>query len=224
MTSLADAPVSSASQQSRALKPTWRGWLHLLWFEGSLVAGTLLVSTAPRTDRAPAAVYAATVCALFGTSALYHRGTWGPRVHRLLQRLDHAMIFLLIAGSATPIFAVAVHGAWSAVLLVGVWTLTSAALVTHMVWMHAPERLVGSAYIGLGLVGVAALPAVWTSVGVAACLLIAIGGVLYIVGAVLYHCRRPDPWPRSFGFHEVFHSFVCAGATVQYVVIACLIL
>lgn len=216
--------MSSASQQLIAVKPTWRGWLHLLWFEGSLVAGTVLVSTAPGADRAPAAVYAAAVCALFGTSALYHRGTWRPRVHRLLQRLDHAMIFLLIAGSATPIFAVAVHGAWSVLLLIAAWTLTTAALATHMVWMHAPERLVGCTYIGLGLIGAAALPAVWTSLGVAASLLIAAGGVLYIVGAVLYHFRRPNPWPSAFGFHEVFHSFVCAGATVHYVVIALFVL
>lgn len=206
------------------IKPSWRGWLHLLWFEMSLVVGTLLISTVSRAERGPAVVYASAVCALFGTSALYHRGTWRPKVHRLLQRLDHATIFLLIAGSATPIFVVAVPRSYSLVLLVGMWVLTMLALVVHMVWMHAPELVVGSTYVALGCAGTASLPAVWTSAGVAACMLIALGGAFYIAGAVLYHRRRPDPWPTVFGYHEVFHSFVCIGATIQYVVIACVIL
>lgn len=218
---------SDAALRSPAVaapKPTWRGWLHLLWFELSLVVGTVLITRVPGDQRGPTTVYAATVCALFGTSALYHRGTWRPAAHRLLQRLDHAMIFLLIAGSATPVFAFTVHGARSLILLAGMWTLTTVALLTHLVWMHAPEKLVGSTFIGLGLLGAVALPAVWTAAGVAACLLLLFGGGCYILGAVLYHRRRPDPSPAVFGYHEVFHSFVCAGATLHYIAIACLIL
>ena len=205
------------------VKPTWRGWLHLVWFELALVAGTVLILNVPSSERVPTTIYAATVAALFGTSALYHRGTWGLSMHRLLQRLDHAMIFLLIVGTATPVFAIAVQGRLSAVLLVGIWTLTSLALVTHLIWMHAPELLVGATFVGLGLLGTAALPAVWQYAGVVASLLVAAGGTLYITGAVLYHRRSPDPSPNVFGFHEVFHAFVCAGATLHYVAIACLI-
>jgi hemolysin III len=228
--STADTSVRAAPDHGPALpaargasKPTWRGWLHLLWFEASLVVGTALVIESPTDVRAPLAVYAATVCCLFGTSALYHRGAWRPAMQRLMQRLDHAMIFLLIAGTSTPICAIAVHGDLSVILLSGIWTLTGITLILHLIWMQAPEVLVGSTYVGLGCLGAAALPAVWEHAGVAACLLIALGGILYIAGAVLYHLRRPDPWPAVFGFHEIFHALVCAGATLQYVAIACLI-
>ncbi|WP_375489874.1 hemolysin III family protein [uncultured Jatrophihabitans sp.] len=215
--------VLAAVRPLEHVKPSWRGWLHLLWFEVSLVVGTVLVIGTPGHARWPVTAYAGAVCALFGTSALYHRGTWGPRAHRWLQRLDHAMIFVLIAGTATPVFATAVRGVWSDVLLGGMWGLTGLAMIVHLVWMHAPETLVGSTYIALGVLGSAALPAVWIGDGVAPALLVCAGGVMYIVGAVLYHRRKPDPSPEVFGFHEVFHGFVCAGATLHYVAIACLI-
>jgi hemolysin III len=204
-------------------KPTWRGWLHLVWFEASLVVGTVMIVGAPANERAVTTVYATAVCCLFGTSALYHRGAWGPATRRSLQRLDHAMIFVLIAGSATPIVVVAERGPLLGVLLIGMWSLTAVALVIHLVWVQAPERLVGATYVGLGCLGIAALPAVWTNAGPTACLLIAFGGALYIAGAVMYHRRRPDPWPTVFGYHEVFHAFVCAGATLHYIAIAWLI-
>ncbi len=104
------------------------------------------------------------------------------------------------------------------------WSVTAVALATHLVWMTAPEWLVGSTFIALGCVGVGALPAVWSQAGIAAFVLLLAGGVLYIVGAALYHVRRPDPWPTVFGFHEVFHSFVCAAATAQYLAITIFIL
>ena len=214
---LADLPATPA-------KPLWRGWLHLVWFEVSLVLGTVLIIDVPAHQRGPAAIYAAAVSALFGTSALYHRCSWRAPVHRLMQRLDHAMIFLLIAGTATPVFATLVHGRAQLALLATVWTVTGVALFTHMVWMNAPELVVGSTYVGLGCFGTVALPAVWHRAGVSACVLFAVGGACYIAGAVMYHRRRPDPSPAIFGFHEVFHAFVCAGATLHYVVIACLIL
>jgi hemolysin III len=134
------------------------------------------------------------------------------------------MIFFLIAGTATPVFWNALSGGAAVAMLVVLWTLTGAASVIHMLWMQAPEWLVGSTFIALGCSGVAALPEVWVHAGIAPFTLFLAGGVLYIVGAVLYHLRCPDPWPSVFGFHEVFHLFVCLAATLHYVAIAAFIL
>jgi hemolysin III len=223
-------PPTLSYDAKRALhypKPVWRGWMHLVGFEISLVVGTLLVAEvqAHGLSRAVSAgVYAGTVSGLLGTSALYHRGNWGPVAHRLLQRLDHVMIFLLIAGTATPVFLLVAPGAVGVVLLSVMWALTGVAMLTHLVWMDAPEVLVGATFIGLGCVGGAALPLVWIHVGIAAFALMLAGGLLYVIGALLYHRRRPDPVPAVFGFHEVFHAFVSAGACAHYVAIALLIM
>jgi hemolysin III len=204
-------------------KPLLRGWMHLVWFEVSLVLGTALLLV-DGGHRPITAVYVVAVSALFGTSALYHRGHWDPPAQRLLERLDHAMIFVAIAGTATPLFLLAVPGTAGTVMLIGLLTATAFVLVTHMVWMQAPEALVGSAYVVLGSLGAAALPGVWMHAGVAAFVLLLAGGILYIVGAVAYHRRWPDPHPAVFGFHEVFHSFVCVAATLQYIAIALFII
>jgi hemolysin III len=202
-------------------KPVLRGWLHLLWFEASLVVGTLLLATAHGPARIGAiAVYAASVSALFGISALYHRGNWSAVWSRRLQRMDHAMIFFLIAGTATPAFVLASPGAAGLAGLVGMWTLTLAAAATHLTRMRTPERVAGAIFIGLGWVAGLALPEVWIHVGAAPATLMFAGGLLYTAGAILYHRRRPDPYPAVFGYHEVFHAFVCAGAACQYVAIA----
>jgi hemolysin III len=204
-------------------KPLWRGWLHLVWFEASLVAGTLLVVAAHGgTHRIGVAIYAGCLSGLFGVSALYHRGSWGPLAMRMLQRADHVMIFLLIAGTATPVFLLAVPGTYGVVCLIVLWSLTAVASGAHLRRMRAPEWLVGGAFIGLGGANVLAIPAVWTNVGVAAAVLVITGGLLYVTGAVAYHRRRPDPSPSVFGYHEVFHAFVCAAATCHFVAIALL--
>lgn len=206
-------------------KPVWRGWMHLVAFEVSLVVGTLLVVRAQGPTHAVAAgVYAGTVSGLLGTSALYHRGNWSPAMHRLLQRLDHVMIFLLIAGTATPVYLLVAPGAVGVTLLSVIWGLTAIAMLIHLVWMSAPEVLVGGTFIGLGCLGSTALPFVWVHAGIAAFALMLAGGLLYVAGAVLYHRRWPDPMPTVFGFHEVFHAFVSAGACAQYVAIALLIM
>ncbi len=208
----------------RYAKPLLRGWLHLLVFAASLVIGPLiLIAAHGAAPTAAVAIYTASVSALFGVSALYHRGNWGPAASRLLQRFDHAMIFLLIAGTATPSFVIGVPGRWGTVGLVLIWSLTLVALTTHLVWMHAPEKLVGATFIGLGSVAGFAVPAVWISGGVAVGVLMLAGGALYIVGAVSYHRRRPDPLPAVFGYHEVFHTYVSAAAACQYVAIALLV-
>ena len=202
-------------------KPVLRGWLHLLWFEASLVLGTLLLARAHAAAQIMAvAVYSASVSALFGISALYHRGTWTDVGRRRLQRLDHAMIFFLIAGTATPAFLLATRGAFGLVCLIVVWTLTLTAATIHMAWMNAPERLVGVTFLGLGWVAGLALPGVWVNAGSAAGTLMLAGGLLYTAGALSYHRRQPDPYPAVFGYHEVFHAYVCAAATCQFVAIA----
>lgn len=205
-------------------KPRMRGWLHLLWFEASLVAGTLLVVAAHGARQVVgAAIYVGCLSGLFGVSALYHRGTWGPRAGRVLQRADHLMIFLLISGTATPVFLLAVPGPFGPVCLIVLWSLTAVAIGAHLTRMNAPEWLVGGAFIGLGALNAAALPSLWTRVGVAAAVLVMAGGLLYIAGALAYHRRRPDPFPSVFGYHEVFHALVCVAATCHYIAIALLV-
>jgi hemolysin III len=226
MTGAAPSPGLRYDSQRELVyaKPVLRGWMHLVGFAVSLVVGTLLVAHADGATRSLAAgIYAGAVTGLLGTSALYHRGNWGPAAHRLLQRLDHVMIFLLIAGTSTPVFLVVMPGTLGIALLSVMWALVVIAMLTHLVWMDAPERLVGATFIGLGCAGGAALPFVWVRVGIAAFVLILAGGVLYILGAVLYHRRRPDPAPTVFGFHEVFHAFVTAAAAAHYVAIALII-
>jgi hemolysin III len=208
-------------------KPVLRGWLHLLWFQASLVLGTLLLVRAVRAHGpaqiTAAAIYAASVSALFGISALYHRGNWSDGWRRRLQRLDHAMIFFLIAGTATPAFLLAMRGDVGLVCLIVIWTLTLTAAGIHMTWMNGPERLIGGMFLALGWLAGLALPEVWIHAGPAPGALMLAGGLLYTAGAISYHRRRPDPVPSVFGYHEVFHAYVCAAATCQYIAIALLV-
>jgi hemolysin III len=206
------------------VKPLWRGWLHLVWFEASVVLGTVLIAGQHGALRiTAAATYAASVSGLFGISALYHRGNWQPRARSVVQRFDHLMIYVLIAGTATPVFLLAAPGAYGVVCLIVMWSLTLAAAVLHLIWMTAPDWLVGGTYIALGAVAALALPQIWTNVGVAAGVLIVAGGVFYIAGAIGYWRRRPDPAPAIFGYHEVFHACVCAAATCHYIAIMLLL-
>ena len=202
-------------------KPALRGWLHLIWFGASLIAGPLLVTRVHGAGRITSlAVYVVSVSCLFGISALYHRGTWAPAWSRRLQRLDHLMIFFLIAGTATPVYLIAVHGAARWVGLTVIWALTLAAAVIHLAWMGAPELLVGSTFVALGWAGGLAIPAVWVHSGAAAGALLLVGGLLYTAGALSYRLRWPNPNPAVFGYHEVFHVYVCAAATCQFTAIA----
>jgi hemolysin III len=223
----APAPPSAAGELYDArrgvwyVKPLLRGWLHLVWFAASLVLGTLLLARAHGAVRITAlAIYAASVSAMFGISALYHRGNWTAAWSRRLQRLDHTMIFVLIAGTATPAFLLATSGTFRLACLVVMWALTATAAAVRLAWMNAPELLAGSTFVGLGWVAVLALPDVWTHAGAAAGALMLAGGLLYTAGALSYHRRRPDPCPAVFGYHEVFHACVCAAAGCQYAAIA----
>ena len=219
------APSADALYDARRgvyyTKPALRGWLHLIWFGTSLVLGTLLLARVHGAERITAiAIYAASVSALFGISALYHRGTWTDAWRRRLQRLDHAMIFFLIAGTATPVFLLAMRGGLGLAFLIVMWSLTLTAAVIHMARMVLPERLVGATFLGLGWVGALALPEVWIHDGAAPGALMLAGGVLYTAGAISYHRRWLDRYPSVFGYHEVFHVFVCVAAACQYVAIA----
>lgn len=202
-------------------KPMLRGWMHLLWFVASLVSGPfLLIRAQGAAQIAAAAVYSVSVTSLFGVSALYHRGTWTDVWRPRLQRLDHAMIFFLIAGTATPALLLDAPGAFGLACLIVMWTLTLTAAAIHLAWMNAPELLVGGTFVGLGWAAGLSLPWVWVHAGVAPGILMLVGGLLYTAGALSYHRRWPNPYPSVFGYHEVFHAYVCAAATCQYVAIA----
>ena len=202
-------------------KPLLRGWMHLIWFEACLVLGTVaLVHTHGALRITGLAIFVVSVSAMFGVSAFYHRGNWSETWRVRLQRVDHAMIFLLIAGTATPAFLIASHGVFRIACLAALWALTLAAGAIHMVWMNAPELLVGSTFVALGWAGGLAIPAVWLHSGAAAGTLLLVGGLLYTAGALSYRLRWPNPNPAVFGYHEVFHVYVCAAATCQFTAIA----
>ncbi len=203
-------------------KPLLRGWVHAVASLAALVLGALLIVDAAADSRVlVASVYAVSVAGLFGASAVYHRGRWTPAVARHLQQLDHTMIIVLIAGTATPPMALSLTGSLRVTALAVLWSLAGSAILARLVWMSAPERLVGLIYLGLGWVAGAAVPAVWSRHGVGPAVLLVAGGVLYTIGAVGYHRRIPDPRPSVFGYHEVFHTYVTAAAACQYVAIGC---
>jgi hemolysin III len=203
-------------------KPRLRGVSHQWAFFVSLVTGAALVIAAPDgKPRLAAAIYAGSVAALFGTSALYHRITWASQAaRRWMRRLDHSMIFLLIAGTYTPFALLALDGALSTAILIVVWAGAAGGIVLKLVWLDAPKPLVAVIYVGLGWVAVAATPDLLEELGVTGTALVAAGGVLYTIGAVVYALRRPDPAPQVFGYHEVFHALVIAAAALQYAVVA----
>jgi hemolysin III len=160
------------------------------------------------------------VSGLLGTSALYHRVTWRPKARRWMRRLDHSMIFVLIAGTYTPVALLALKGALASTILIVMWAGALGGVVFKLLWIDAPKWLFAAVYVALGLVTAAVfgeLPAAIGWLGVAG---LATGGLLYVVGAIVYASGRPNPWPKVFGYHEVFHSLVLIAAALQYAVIA----
>ena len=202
-------------------RPALRGWLHLLCFWASLAGGAALLARAHGGAQiTAAAVYSASLSALLGTSTLYHRGTWTAAWRLRLRHLDQAMIFFLIAGTATPAFLLSAPAGPGLACLIIMWVLTFAAAAVRMARPTAPEFVAGAVFIGLGCAGGLALPWVWIHAGAASGVLLVAGGLLYIAGALSYHRRWPDPYPSVFGYHEVFHVYVCAAAACQYAAIA----
>jgi hemolysin III len=202
-------------------RPALRGWLHLLCFLASLVGDAVLLAHAHGATQITAiAIYSASLSALFGTSALYHRGTWTPAWRLRLRHMDQAMIFFLIAGTATPAFLLAAPFGAGLACLIAMWTLTLTAVAIRLVRASTPELVAGALFVGLGCLGGLALPWVWIHAGTASGVLILVGGLLYIVGALFFHRRWPDPYPSVFGYHEAFHVYVCVAAACQYAAIA----
>jgi hemolysin III len=204
------------------VKPRLRGVLHQWAFAASLAGGAaLLLEAGSARARIAAGVYALSLAALFGTSALYHRVDWHSlRARRVMRRLDHTMIFVLIAGSYTPFALLVLHGSLGVIILAVVWSGALAGAVFKLVWVDAPRWLMAGTYIGLGWVAVVATPQIVHRLGVVPVVAVALGGVLYSVGAVIYASKRPDPVPTVFGYHELFHLLVIVAAALQYAVVA----
>jgi hemolysin III len=202
-------------------RPRFRGVSHQYAFFASLITGAVLVLVAPtRRATTAAAIYAASVSGLFGASALYHRITWRPATRRWMRRLDHSMIFVLIAGTYTPFGLLVLNGTLATVVLGIVWFGALAGVVMKLAWVDAPKWLMAAIYLALGWVGAATIPQMLSRAGVGAVVLLAAGGLLYSAGAVVYALRRPDPRPKVFGYHEIFHVLVIAAAAAHYAAIA----
>jgi hemolysin III len=203
-------------------KPRLRGWLHAGTFPLVVAGGIVLVALAPTLRaRVSVTVFAVSAALLFGVSAVYHRGRWSPKAHAVLRRLDHANIFLIIAGSYTPFTVLLLPPGPARVLMALVWGGAIAGILFRVFWVGAPRWLYVPAYVALGWAAVAYLPqfaaAVHGPVGVAALTLVVVGGLLYTAGGVVYGLKRPNPSPRWFGFHEVFHALTVAAFIAHYV-------
>jgi hemolysin III len=212
-----EAAVAGAGMAER---PKLRGVLHAVAFVASCVVGVLLVVAAPAAHVLAAAAFAVSASVMLGTSTLYHRVTWSPGRRLWIRRADHAGVFLLIAGTYTPVGLISLHGAWRTTVLAVVWSGAAAATVTKMCWVRSPKWLSVAIGIGLGWVGVAALPQLAHNDGLTPVLLLAAGGVAYTAGAIVYARRRPDPLPRMFGYHELFHALTIVALACQYVAVA----
>jgi hemolysin III len=203
-------------------RPRFRGTSHQWAFAAAVVAGVLLVVLSPDARaRTACAIYAATVAGLFGVSATYHRVGWrSERARRWMRRLDHSMIFLLIAGTYTPFALLALHGAVATAVLWTVWAGALGGIVLKLAWIDAPKWVTAAVYLALGWVAIVAVPQLVGDVGGTGTALVGLGGVLYTIGAVVYATRRPNPWPRTFGYHEVFHALVIAAAALHFAVVS----
>jgi hemolysin III len=218
----ATAAREATAEAIALVKPKLRGVSHQWAFFASLALGTALILLA-KTPKATVAVgiYAVSLSALFGTSALYHRVNWTrPQVRQWMRRLDHSMIFFLIAGTYTPFALLVLHGTLAMAILAVVWIGAVAGAIVEMIWIDHPKWASALIYVSLGWVATVTFPELWTSMGVAGTLLVAAGGLLYTAGAVVYAIQRPNPNPAVFGYHEVFHLFVIAAAIAQYAAIA----
>ena len=218
----ATAAREAASDAIAAVKPRLRGVSHQWAFFVSLVlgAGLIVAADTPRATLA-VAIYAVSLSALFGTSALYHRVNWRrPSTRRWMRRLDHTMIFLLIAGTYTPFALLVLDGPLATAVLVAVWAGALAGTIVEMIWIEAPKWVTAIIYLSLGWVAVVAFPELWSELGVAGTLLVAAGGLLYTAGAIVYATQRPNPDPAVFGYHEIFHLLVIIAAAAQFGAIA----
>src|SRR5690242_10058373 len=214
---VADAKDAAEELIAKA-KPRLRGVTHEWAFFISLVAGAGLIIAAPSGHaRLAMAIYAFSLSGLLGTSALYHRVNWRrPEVRRWMRRLDHSMIFLLIAGTVTPFALLVMSGPLADALLIAVWAGAAAGIVVEVIWVDAPKWVTTIVYLAVGWIGVLGFPAIVVEAGLGAGLLIAAGAVFYTTGAIVYATQRPDPNPAVFGYHEIFHALVLAAAAAHF--------
>jgi hemolysin III len=205
---------------SEVLVPRLRGVSHAFALCVSVAAAVVVVGLAP-PGRATVSVtiYGAGLIALFGGSALYHRWPGPPRFKPVLQRIDHSTIFVFIAASYTPIALIVLHGALAWVILGVAWSGATAGVAFSLGWIDAPRAVISGSYLVLGWVAVIAVPQLLGELEPAPLVLLAGGGLLYSIGAIIYARQRPDPWPRTFGYHEIFHALVIAAAAAHYVAV-----
>ena len=216
------AVKESASESLKAIKPKFRGVSHEWAFFLSLGLGiALLVLADTPTEYVAVGIYAISLCALFGTSALYHRVNWKTeKARRLMRRLDHSMIFLLIAGTVTPFALLTMPSTFGTAILIAVWSAAVVGVVVELLWISSPKWVSAVMYVAVGWIAAVAFPELVGTAGAWAGLLIAIGGILYTIGAVVYATGRPNPSPTHFGYHEVFHLFVIGAAALHFAAVA----
>ncbi|MFN8036980.1 MAG: hemolysin III family protein [Acidimicrobiia bacterium] len=211
-------------EASRRVKPKLRGWLHEIAFFVSIPAGiTLIALSAGAAKHVGAIVFAVSLSGLYGTSALYHRGRWTPQRERFMRHLDHSMIYVLIAGSYTPLTLLALRPAWGVTLLCLAWTGAIIGITITVLRLEQWSRLGGILYIALGWLVVIALPQIVHSLDVREMTLLVAGGVLYTLGAVMFATKWPDPNPRVFGYHEIWHVFVVSAGACHYALVLSLV-
>ncbi|KAA0961516.1 hemolysin III family protein [Microbacterium sp. ANT_H45B] len=204
----------AAHDSAVEIRPTWRGWIHAATFPVAIVAGIVLIAAAQGgAAKWAAAVFMVTSMLLFGNSALYHRFDWSPKVKVTLKRIDHANIFLLIAGTYTPLAVLALPPQKGALLLSLVWGGTVVGILFRVFWINAPRWLYVALYLLMGWAAVMFMVDLFTANAVMM-VLVVVGGLLYTGGAIVYALKKPNPWPGHFGFHEIFHvctvlAFLC---------------
>lgn len=203
-------------------KPRMRGWLHTYGFFTAVICGVVLCALAA-TRPGPAAliscaIYSPTVCASFGVSALYHRRVWSERGFQLMRRLDHAMIFIFIAGTYTPVCVLLLPRRSATIVLAVVWSGALAGVALKLIWPHLPRWVSAPLYLVLGWVAIAVLPDISRG-SVTTMVMLLVGGAAYSVGAVFYALRRPNPWPQVFGHHEFFHACTLIAAITHHIAI-----
>jgi hemolysin III len=218
--------LDTLAESVAEVKPKLRGWMHLATAPLTLAGGIVLVILSPdATTRWGSALFSASALVLFTVSAIYHTGSWSPRVWTLLRRFDHANIFVLIAGSYTPLTLILLEGTQRTVLLTTIWASALLGVLFRVFWTDAPRWLHTPIYIAMGWVAIFFLPdfargayeRLGSDIGSTVMVLIAAGGALYTLGGVVYGFQRPNPWPRWFGFHEVFHTFTILAFVTHYV-------
>ncbi|WP_084252997.1 PAQR family membrane homeostasis protein TrhA [Devriesea agamarum] len=212
--------VRGLHEAAAAAKPRLRGWIHLFTFPTSIIAGTLLIAFGPTlASRLACAVFVVTAGMLFGISATYHRGTWSQRGAIILRRFDHANIFLIIAGTYTPLAVTLLSHTQATILLFICWGGAALGVIFRLFWTSAPRWLYVPAYVALGWVAIFYMPQMLHTGGWAVVSLLVAGGLLYTVGAVVYGLKRPNPSPYWFGFHEIFHAFTVTAFVCHFIAV-----